>query len=165
MTKRLTITAMFIALTVIGSMIKLTGSIALDSLPGFVGTVILGPSIGFLLGSFGHLTSAAIAGFPLTIPVHLITAFLMGCCLFSYGTIREKVTKKSSINRFLAILIAYLINTPLSLLFLYRLIGNVVYILFIPLTIASFLNLLLAEAVLYYLKRTSDYFVAKKKVG
>ncbi|WP_086313476.1 hypothetical protein A5821_000981 [Enterococcus sp. 7F3_DIV0205] len=165
MTKRLTLTAMFIALSVIGSMIKLTGSIALDSLPGFVGTVFLGPSIGFLLGSFGHLTSAAIAGFPLTIPVHVITAFLMGCCLFCYGIIREKLTKKYSINRFLSVFIAYLINTPLSLLLLYPLLGNVVYMLFIPLSVASLLNFLLAEVVLYFLERTSDRFIAKKKVG
>ncbi|MGX7148589.1 ECF transporter S component [Enterococcus ureasiticus] len=165
MTKQLTLTAMFIALSVIGSMFKITGSIALDSLPGFVGTVFLGPRIGFLLGSFGHLASATIAGFPLTIPVHLITAGLMACCLFCYGTIRDKVTNRYSINRFLAIMLAYLINTPLSLLFLYPLLGKIVYVLFLPLSVASLLNLILAEVVLYFLEQTFVDLSAKRKLG
>lgn len=51
---------------VIGANIKLMGSVAFDAAPAFIGTLLLGPMYGAVLGIFGHLTSALLAGFPLT---------------------------------------------------------------------------------------------------
>lgn len=163
MTKRLTLAAMFIALGVIGSMIKLFGSIALDSLSAFVGTVFLGPGFGFLLGSFGHLATAVFSGFPLSLPVHLVTAVLMGICMVCYGFVRAKTSQKWGMNRWLSIVVAYLINTPLALLVLYPLLGPLVFTLIIPLSMGALLNLVLAEVVLYFFETTSSNLQKRKQ--
>lgn len=153
-TKKLTLTGMLLALCVVGSMVKIMGSIALDSLPAFIGTVILGPEIGFFLGALGHLITAVLSGFPLTLPVHLITAGLMGLCMYSYGYARKKVTKRYFLNRWSSMLIAYVINVPLSLFLLYPLLGQVTYLLFIPLSIGALVNIMLAEILLSLLEKS-----------
>lgn len=76
--KRLTLAAMLLALCVIGANVKIMGSVAFDSAPAFLGAVLLGPWFGATLGLFGHLVSAALAGFPLTLPIHLIIALPWG---------------------------------------------------------------------------------------
>jgi hypothetical protein len=48
----------------LGQILRLWGSIAFDSMPAFLGAILLGPWFGAFLGVFGHLTSAAMAGFP-----------------------------------------------------------------------------------------------------
>jgi hypothetical protein len=126
--------ALLIALSVVGSFIKIpspVGTIAFDSLPGFVGAVLLGIWPGAVIGALGHLTTALSAGFPLTIPVHLLIAR----------------------NKIIAILLAVIINAPLSLALLSPLYGwGFFYAMIIPLTIGSLLNLLLATLVLRYVK-------------
>lgn len=152
--RNLTLTGLFLALCVVGSMIKIFGSVALDSLPAFIGTIILGPVTGVFLGSFGHLATAIVSGFPLTFPVHLLTSVLMGFCMLSYGIIRKNATKKYFFNQWGSLVIAYLINTPLSLLALYPFLGKMVLVLFLPVTIGSLVNLFMAETVLSLLEKS-----------
>lgn len=153
-TKKLALAGMFLALCVVGSMVKIMGSIALDSLPAFVGTVILGPEIGFFLGALGHLITAILSGFPLTLPVHLVTGLLMGFCMFCYGYARKKIPKRYFLNRWTSMLLAYLINVPLSLFLLYPLLGQVTYFLFLPLSIGAVVNIVLAEILLTLLEKS-----------
>lgn len=154
-TKKVTLAGVFIALSVVGSMITIMGSIALDSLPAFVGTVVLGPNMGFLLGFLAHLVTAIFSGMPLTLPIHFITAVIMGFCMMGYGYTRKKVTTRYGLNRWFAMLVAYLINVPLSLLVLYPFLKEVVYGLFVPLSIGALVNIILAEMLLSLLGKTN----------
>ncbi|MGM0125851.1 hypothetical protein IGI37_003252 [Enterococcus sp. AZ194] len=142
--QKLTTVSLLLALMIVGSMIKFFGSIALDSLAAFVGAALFGPVIGLFLGVAGHLLTAVISGFPLSLPVHLLVAAMMGVCLFVYGS----VWRKERGRRLLADGLAYLINVPLASLFLMPLLGMSVWLLFVPLSLATLSNLILAEVVL-----------------
>jgi len=78
--KQLTLMGMFIALSAVGAVIKVpspTGTVALDSAPGFLAALILGPSYGAAATALGHLFTSFFTGFPLTIPIHLIISIEM----------------------------------------------------------------------------------------
>lgn len=77
---RLSLVATLVALCVIGSFIKipsLTGTVALDSLPGFFGAIALGYIEGALIAFLGHILTSFNVGFPLGIPVHFLIALEM----------------------------------------------------------------------------------------
>jgi uncharacterized membrane protein len=81
--------ALLTALSVIGSYIKFpgpVGSIALDSLPGFLGAILLGGKGGALILVLGHFLSAINSGFPLG-PIHILIAFI----LFIISILRSKI--------------------------------------------------------------------------
>lgn len=146
-TRKLTIVALMIALSILGGNIKILGSIALDSFPAFLSTIILGPAMGMVVAFFGHMFSALFAGFPSTLPVHLIIATLMMVCMFVYGYIRNKWSDRPILSKVASIIAAYLINVPLDLLILYPILKQLVFVLFVPLTIATLVNLFLTEIV------------------
>lgn len=145
--KKLTLTALLLAMCIIGANIKILGSIALDSAPAFLGAILLGPWIGAFLGFFGHMTSAMLSGFPLTLPIHLIIGALMALCMFAFGWIR----KKMGVNRLSAIILAdivgYIINVPLEIPLLYPLLKGAIIALFVPLTVATIFNIVICEAL------------------
>ncbi|HYG59963.1 MAG TPA: ECF transporter S component [Symbiobacteriaceae bacterium] len=77
-TRRLVAFGLLYALSVIGSYIKVGPmSIALDSAPGFLAALAMGPGPGALICALGHLTVALLTGFPLTPPFHLAVAVTM----------------------------------------------------------------------------------------
>jgi uncharacterized membrane protein len=89
--KNLTLCAMFIALSVAGAFIKPFGnSIAFDSLPAFLAASIMGPVFGAIVGFLGHIISAALSGFALTLPIHLIIAVEMALVMAAYGFLVKK---------------------------------------------------------------------------
>lgn len=145
--KKLTMTALLIALCVVGANIKFLGSIALDSFPAFVGTLLLGPLPGALLGFLGHMVSALLAGFPSTLPVHLIIGVFMAICMLVYGYLHKLFFSRKLLSSVLASVGAYLINVPLALLCLYPILGKAVFALYVPLTVSTVINLFLAEVV------------------
>ncbi len=146
-TRKITITAILLALCVVGANISIFGSIAFDSFPAFIGAIVLGPVAGAFLGFFGHMTSALFAGFPNTLPIHLIIACLMGVCMYCYGWIRKNWRANTILSVVCSVIVAYLINVPLDLLLLYPFLGKTVFILFVPLTLATVCNLFLSEFV------------------
>lgn len=75
--KNITLIALFIALSVALSYVKIMGSIALDQIPAFLLFIIYRDKKCCFVSSFAHLTSAFIAGFPFTILVHLLIAIGM----------------------------------------------------------------------------------------
>ncbi|WML43038.1 ECF transporter S component [Neobacillus sp. PS3-40] len=86
-TKKLSLLALFIALSVIGASIKIPafiGSIALDVFPALLAAVLLGKRMGSIVAGFGHLVSALIAGFPLG-PMHLVIAVEMAVIVWFFG--------------------------------------------------------------------------------
>ena len=86
-TFRLTLMGMFVALSFVGSYIKIPSpfqSIALDSMPAFLGGLMLGGIEGAAIGFLGHMLTAANAGFYLTLPIHLLVAAIMAITIYVY---------------------------------------------------------------------------------
>lgn len=149
--KRIVLAAMLLALCVVGANVKILGSIAFDSLPAFLGAILLGPVFGAFLGVFGHLVSAGLAGFPYTLPVHLVIAVMMGVCMFVFGWIRQRFGKDKLSVVLIADVIGYVINVPLEVPLMYPFLKGTIFALFIPLTIATIVNLAVCEVVYAFL--------------
>lgn len=145
--KRLTLAAMLLALCVIGANVKIMGSVAFDSAPAFLGAVLLGPWFGATLGLFGHLVSAALAGFPLTLPIHLIIGVAMGICMLVFGLVRKWLGKDTLKGVLASDVLGYAINVPIELVLLYPLMKQAVWAFFVPVTIATILNLIVCEVI------------------
>lgn len=146
-TKYLTTLALLLALTVIGSNISFLGSIALDSFPAFLGTLLLGPAAGAFLGGIGHLLSALFLGFPRTLPLHLFIAAMMAATIYLFGLSREKTG-----NKFISGFVAFFVNVVVELGILIPILTwPVVVSLFIPLGLATLVNIILTEIVYAYL--------------
>ncbi|MBM7616423.1 ECF transporter S component [Alkaliphilus hydrothermalis] len=87
-TKKMVWMGMLIALSFVGANIKIPGpyqSIALDSLPAFLGALMLGGSAGAIIGFLGHMLTAATAGFYMTLPVHIIVAVTMAITMVGFS--------------------------------------------------------------------------------
>ncbi|ANZ69149.1 ECF transporter S component [Pediococcus claussenii] len=159
-TKRLTLLALLIALCVVGANIKVMGSVAFDSMPAFFGTLVLGPVLGGVLGLLGHLVSAGLSGFPLTLPVHLVIAGIMFLTMLAYGYLRKGVKGNTFIRVLISDVVAYAINVPLSLVFLYPILKQAVFAYFFPLTIASIANIVVAEIVFAVIRQARPKMIA-----
>jgi hypothetical protein len=76
--------------------VKLPGpatSIALDSAPGYFSAGYFSPLIGGLVGSLGHLASAAVGGFPLGW-LHLVVAVQMFFWCGAFGFVIRSIDKR-----------------------------------------------------------------------
>ena len=156
-TKRLALAAIFVALCVIGANIKIMGSIAFDSFPAYLATLILGPAWGAGIGAVGHILTALTSGFPLSLPVHLITCGTMALTMVVFHYVKKLICKKFSLIPALviAVIIGAIVNGPVSLLILSPLLipmmGMPGIIALMPvLTIVGAINAALA-AVIYKL--------------
>ncbi len=112
--KSIVVIVIFTAASAGGGLIKLpspVGSIALDSLPGFFAAAYFAPWIGGLVGSLGHVASAATAGFPLG-PIHIVIALQMFCWCFIFGFIVRQLNRPLALV--LASVIAILLNAVVS---------------------------------------------------
>ena len=92
--KRLSIMAIFIALSAVGALIKIpspVGTIGMDSAPGFFSALAFGGIEGAVVIAFGHILTSAVIGFPLTIPVHLYIAFQMALWALAYRLVNRKL--------------------------------------------------------------------------
>ena len=116
-TKKLVIVALFIALSLIGSNIKLFGTIAFDSLPGFLATLLLGSVYGAAIGFLGHIFTALTSGFPHSVPMHLVIAASMAITMFVFGYTYKVLTERLPTAGALIItgIAGVLLNAPVSL--------------------------------------------------
>ncbi len=150
--KRVAIVAVFIALSAVGAMIKIPspiGSIGLDSCPGYFVAVAFGGVEGALVIAIGHLLSAAVVGFPLTIPIHLGVAASMALWAF---TIRF-FSKKGHFGLWIGVVVATLLNTFATGLFFLPIGGWAMYITTVPsLIVASAVNTILAAVAFQAVK-------------
>jgi putative membrane protein len=86
--------AILVALSGAGAFIKIpspTGTVALDSAPGYLAAAVFSPLEGGIVGALGHLISAATAGLPLGLPVHLIVAAEMFLFAWVFGWLSRRV--------------------------------------------------------------------------
>ncbi|RKD30592.1 ECF transporter S component [Thermohalobacter berrensis] len=156
---KLTYCALLIALSAIGSMIKIQGSIAFDSMPGFFAALFLGPVYGAVVAGIGHFLTATLSGFWLTIPMHIIVALEMALFGYIFGIVYKKIN--GIIASMIAIIlngpVAALIAVPTSLILGLPLRGwSLFYAVIIPLTVASAANVVLAFML---------YKVLQKRIG
>ena len=118
-TNHLVIMALMIALSFAGSHIRIFGSIAFDSLPGFLVALLLGPVHGAVIGFLGHVFTAMISGFPLSFPLHMVIAFSMALTMlmfgYTYRALNNKISKMGNIA--ITGIVGVVLNGPVSLAF------------------------------------------------
>jgi len=116
-TKKLVITALFIALSFIGAHLKIFGSIAFDSLPGFLAALMLGPVYGAAIGFLGHMFTALTSGFPLSLPLHIVIAVSMAVTMYGFGFTFRLLQKKldRGVNLAITGCVGIILNGPVSL--------------------------------------------------
>ncbi|HHV73221.1 MAG TPA: ECF transporter S component [Thermoanaerobacterium sp.] len=140
--KTLTLVAMLIAMSAVGAMIKVYNTVAFDSLPGYFASLYFGGYIGAIVISLGHIFTALTSGFPLGIPNHIIIAVSMAVCAYFYSLAYKKL------NSYVAVAVGTILNGPVATLIFVPQYGWGFFIqMVLPLTIASFANVLLASII------------------
>lgn len=155
--------SLLIALSYLGSLIKIQGSIALDALPAYFGALMLGPLPGAVIGFTGHLLTALTSGFPMTLPLHLFIACSMGVTVGLFGYLSKNV------NQFVGAFAGILFNGPICTLgaaYLASVMGMgfhgkmMFYTLVLPLTLTSAVNVF-GALVLY---RTVSRYMRQERM-
>lgn len=140
--KRIARISILIAISAVGSMIKIpspTGTVALDSCTGYFSAVTFGWLEGSIIAGLGHLLSAFTAGFPLGLPVHLYIAVQMALWVSVFWYVAKKI------NLTLAMIIAILLNGIVSSLLIIPIGGvGMATALIVPLLVGAFVNVLIA---------------------
>lgn len=149
-TTRLVYISMLIALSFIGSLIKIQGTIALDSMPGFFAALYLGPLAGAIVASVGHILTSLSSGFPLTLPIHLIITIEMGIVVYLFGIIYKRFNAIAACVSGILLngLAIVLVLAPFTIWLGLPLNGKAfIYTMVGPLTIASAVNVILAYII------------------
>jgi uncharacterized membrane protein len=151
----MTLSALLIALSFIGSLIKFMGTIALDSLPGYFAALFISPLAGGAVAALGHLLTALTSGFPMTLPMHIMLILVMGITAYIFG-----VTYNKS-NGIIACIVATILNGPVSTLIAsitatalgLPFSGAAMFsTLVVPLTLASAVNIVLGYVIYKIIK-------------
>ncbi len=148
--KVLTRSGLLIALSAIGAMIKIQGTIAFDSMPGYFAALFINPVAGGFVAALGHLLTAVTSGFPLTFPMHLMLTLVMGAIAYLFGVLKKKT------NGIVACAVAIILNGPIAThisAITAKLLGlpfsgsAMIAALVVPLTVASAVNIILAYII------------------
>jgi riboflavin transporter FmnP len=117
-TRQLVFMALLIALSFVGAQLKVFGTIAFDSLPAFLGTLLMGPVAGAIIAIIGHLLTALTSGFPMTIPVHLAIGLGMGLIMVAtwYTYVSVKKVANDIVGLIACVIVAAICNGPILLL-------------------------------------------------
>lgn len=147
-TRNLVLAAMFIAISFVGANLKIMGTIAFDSMPAFMATLILGPVYGAVIGAVAHFLTALTSGFPLSLPVHIIIMIDMALTMYLFGVTYNKLKENNeSIAIIVSTIVAVLINGPISTFILIPIMGKAVLAFLPVLTAAAGLNVIIAHIV------------------
>ena len=153
-TKRLVITGLFIALSFIGANIKIMGTIAFDSMPAFLGTLMLGPIMGAIIGSVGHFLTALTSGFPLSVPVHMVIMVDMAATMLLFGMVYNKLKDKNKISAaIVSTIVAVIINGPVSVFAIVPIVGKGVLSVLPILSLAALANVVIAIIVYKFIPK------------
>lgn len=150
--------ALMIALSAVGAFIKIpspTGTVAFDSLPAFIGGLLFGGIPGGIIGFLGHLVSAATAGFPLSLPVHLIVGVQMFVIVLIFGWLAKQKWLSQKINLIIAIVVAILLNGIAAPATLIPIFGVAIFFpLMTSLLVGSAANIIFAVVIYLAIKDT-----------
>lgn len=153
--KTIAIIAIFIALSAVGALVKIPspiGSIGLDSCPGYFCALAFGGGVGAIVIAIGHLLSAAVVGFPLSLPLHLAIAALMAVWAVVFRLLAKKVKK---IGLPLAIVVVSVLNSAVTGLLLIPVGGVALYVAnIVPLLVASAVNAIIAGIAFFSVRNT-----------
>jgi predicted membrane protein len=140
--RKLSWSAIFIALSAAGAFIKIPaiiGSVALDSFPALLSAVLLGPVYGAVIAGAGHIVSANLGGMQLG-PFHFLIMFEMAVLAWGYGRL---YTIEKRISAALLFFIGNAFIAPLPFVFL---ISREFYMAMLPSLLAgSIINLVIAQ--------------------
>lgn len=140
--KTLTIMAMLIALSAVGSLIKVFNTVAFDSMPGYFAALFLGGWQGALVIALGHMLTALTSGFVLGIPIHIYVAAQMAVYSYLFRFFYDRF------NIYVGVIVTTILNGPVSALLMVPIFGWGFFVAWVgPLTVASFVNILLAALV------------------
>lgn len=152
--RRLAVLAVFIALSAVGSLIKIpspVGTIGLDAAPGFFVAVGFAGWMGAVVAAVGHLVTSAVVGFPLSLPVHLAIAAGMALCAGVFGWLG----RRSTTGLVIGFVVAALINSVVLGLIMIPIGGVPLYLAtIVPLLIGAVVNLGIATAAYLALRNT-----------
>lgn len=118
--RRIARIAVFIALSVVGAYIKIpspTGTVAMDSCPGYFSALSWGYVEGVIVIALGHIATSASVGFPLG-TLHLLIAVLMmiAAALLRLGQTKFPVTA-GRLNLIIGVIIAATFNGLMGFFF------------------------------------------------
>ena len=151
--KLLTRLSLLIALSAIAAYFPLpspTGTVALDSAPGYFTVLFFGGFEGALVLLVGHLFSALKSGFPLGI-IHVLIAFLMGGCGLVFYWLNKKI------HIILAAVLTVLVNGIVVPLTLIPFLGKGFFgAMLLPLLFGSLVNVVVAVILYRLLKDRVD---------
>ena len=151
--RRIAIMAIFLALSAVGSLIKIpspVGTIGLDSAPGYFVAIAFGSFEGAIVIALGHMLTSAVVGFPLTIPLHLGIAVLMALWAITYRWVNKKF------GLIPAMVAAIILNGVLSSFIMYPVGGMAAAIVVMPfLIVGSAINVILSGLAYKALKNSS----------
>ena len=150
--KKMTLTAFFIALSYAGSMLKIFGTVAFDSLAGFLSALILGPVYGAAVGALGNVFTSLLSGMPYGMLSHIVIPVCMALTMFGYGTVYSSLEKKhtgAAKNYIITGITGLILNGPVCLavsaVFLIPAMGTAFVIALLPmLCIGAAANIILS---------------------
>lgn len=145
--------AIMIALSGVGAMIKIpspTGTVALDSAPGFFSAVAFGPLDGAIVGALGHLFTAATTGFPLGLPMHLFVGVQQAMWAIMFWLLATRV------NLWVGVVGAILCNGVIASALLIPIGGVGLFLsLLVPLTVGSAINVIISALAYKIVKKSN----------
>lgn len=151
--KRIARLAILIALSGVGALVKIpspTGTVALDSAPGFFTAVAFGPVEGLIVAGIGHLFTALTAGFPMGILMHLYIALQMAAWAYLFWLSSKKI------NLITGIIVATVANGVLSSVLLIPFGGVGLFVAMLPsLLVGSLVNILVAAGAYKIISRSN----------
>lgn len=158
-TRKIVLIALFCGLAYVGANFKIAGSIAFDSAPAFLCAMLMGGLPGAIAGALGHLFSALLAGFPLTLPLHLVVGVEMGLICFLTGYLVKKRGWAVWVGAVVALVLNAIVG-PAVVVVWPGLGWGAAAAMFVPLLLASAANAVLAAMLAYALKKPYDIITA-----
>lgn len=103
-TSRMILMGLFVALSFLGSNIKIFSTVAFDSFPAYFAGLFLGGVAGGVVGYLGHLMTSGLSGFPFGLPIHLVISVMMFVAVLLFSGVSKKT------NPVLGGIVAVIIN-------------------------------------------------------
>lgn len=151
--KKLSALAFFIALSVVGGMIKIPAvvtSVALDSFPSLLAGALLGGGAGAVTGAFGHFISAYIGGMPMG-PLHFLVAAEMAVLAWIFAILYRR-GKKLLAGLLFLLGNAFVIGIPFIFIFSFAFYAALISSLFIATLVNVAVGLLLIPRLSAFFK-------------